>query len=125
MRVKLSQRAFASKNRKFIAKLRTWFVELGKIPQKSLKSENIVKKQLEQNGYISRNWALRNYISRLSAIILNLKKQGYSFKAKNQNGDWLYYLKATPEIQQKSPDLKEYYKKEEFRKEQSKQLNIL
>jgi len=32
----------------------------------------IVEEQIKLNGYISRNWCLRNYISRLSALIVEL-----------------------------------------------------
>lgn len=45
-----------------------------------------VKKQIEADGYISRNHCLSNYISRLGAIISDLKKEGYLFEA--------YYLKT-------------------------------
>ena len=40
----------------------------------------MVEKRLEKYGEVSRNWALDNYISRLSAIIYKLKKSGYKFK---------------------------------------------
>ncbi len=33
----------------------------------------MVVEQLEKTGEVSRNWALRNYISRLSAIIYDLR----------------------------------------------------
>jgi len=63
--------------------------------------EQIVIKQLQENGQVSRNWALRNYISRLSAIILNLKKAGYEITGKNERTlggygrglDFVYKLK--------------------------------
>ena len=47
--------------------------------------EQTVIKQLQENGQVSRNWALRNYISRLSAIILNLKKAGWDITGKNEH----------------------------------------
>jgi len=57
--------------------------------------EQKVKEQLKENGYVSRNWALRNYISRLGAIIFNLKQQGYNLQGKwhiTEHGkDFRYY----------------------------------
>jgi hypothetical protein len=35
--------------------------------------------QLDKNGYISRNQCLRNYITRLSAIIYDLRQAGWDF----------------------------------------------
>lgn len=57
--------------------------------------------QLKTNGKISRNEALRNYISRLGAIIWSLNKSGWEIEGRNertQNGygkglDYFYYLK--------------------------------
>ena len=37
--------------------------------------------QLKDNGYVSRNWCLQNYITRLGAIICDLKKEGWDFTA--------------------------------------------
>jgi biotin-(acetyl-CoA carboxylase) ligase len=59
---------------------------------------NWVKQQLRQNGQISRNEALRNYISRLGAIILVLKKQGWQFETEWKEGDYIYKLKVAPVI---------------------------
>lgn len=62
-----------------------------------------VKEQLKKHGYVTRNWALRKYISRLGAIIGKLKKQGWDFedgffeKTETQWGDgedYVYKLKA-------------------------------
>ena len=41
--------------------------------------EFIIKRILE-NGSVTRNYALRNYISRLGSIICNLQKDGYIFE---------------------------------------------
>lgn len=61
---------------------------------------DIVRKQLLETGQVSRNWCLQNYISRLSAIILDLKAEGFDFDTgfvKNNNGkDYVYKLKASP-----------------------------
>lgn len=46
--------------------------------------EQWVIKKLLENGKISRNEALRNYVSRLSAIILNLNKAGWVIEGKNE-----------------------------------------
>lgn len=48
--------------------------------------------QLKKFGKISRNDCLKNYISRLSAIIYDLKKEGYEFTEKEINGDYVYFL---------------------------------
>lgn len=56
-----------------------------------------VKKRLEANGKVSRNECLRNYISRLGAIIYTLRREGYELEGKyvnTQNGrDYVYYVK--------------------------------
>jgi hypothetical protein len=46
--------------------------------------EQIVIEQLKQNGFITRNWCLQNYISRLGAIICDLNKKGWDIQ-----GDWI------------------------------------
>lgn len=55
-----------------------------------------VLKQMRTYGYVTRNWALQNFISRLSAIMLDLKKQGINFEPKELNGDYIYTLKDKP-----------------------------
>ncbi len=57
-----------------------------------------VLKLLREQGFVTRNWALQNYISRLSAIMLDLKKEGVNFEAKDKDGDYVYYLKDIPQI---------------------------
>lgn len=41
-----------------------------------------VKEQLDSRDFITRNECLRNHISRLSAIIFNLKEMGYDIVGK-------------------------------------------
>ena len=59
-----------------------------------------VLEQLNKNGYVSRNWAIQNYITRLSAIILTLKKEGLKLDGehlKTQNrADYIYRFKMSP-----------------------------
>ena len=43
---------------------------------------NFVKNVLVEQGSITRNFALRNYISRLGALIAILKKDGWIFEAR-------------------------------------------
>ena len=57
-----------------------------------------VLKRLRETGKISRNECLRNYISRLSAIMLDLKNEGVDFEAKDVDGDYVYFLKDKPEV---------------------------
>lgn len=49
-----------------------------------------VKFKLKRDGFITRNECLNQYISRLSAIILILKNQGWEFAAGKVKGDYKY-----------------------------------
>lgn len=65
--------------------------------------KKLVMEQMRlHSGFVSRNWALRNYISRLSAIILELKKEGWEISSDyvEENGGKNFYYKASkmPEI---------------------------
>lgn len=55
-----------------------------------------IKAELIRKGEISRNFALRNYISRLGALIYNLKQKGWVFECeyiKTAHGkDFVYKL---------------------------------
>jgi hypothetical protein len=55
---------------------------------KSQKQRIIAK--LKRDGTVSRNECLRNYISRLGAIICLLKKQGWEFETSEKDGDYIY-----------------------------------
>lgn len=75
--------------------------------------KDFVKAELIKNGFISRNKCLKNYISRLSAYILLLKKEGFVFTSKKVesttkygiNNDFVYYW-----MNREMGDLKtEYY----------------
>jgi hypothetical protein len=56
--------------------------------------------QLLENKNISRNQALSRYITRLSAIIYDLRKEGWEFNSREikRNGisDYVYYVMSTP-----------------------------
>ena len=52
--------------------------------------------QLLANGYITRNQCLRNYISRLSAIIQVLEEEGWQFSTKDDKGDYVYMVTKCP-----------------------------
>ena len=61
--------------------------------------DNKVSKQLEKHGKVTRNWALRNYISRLGAIIYDLRQAGFKIEASwerdkkgKRTGDYQYIL---------------------------------
>lgn len=43
---------------------------------------NLIKWKLDKDGNVSRNWALRHYVSRLGAYICDLKSEGYEFLAR-------------------------------------------
>ena len=61
-----------------------------------------VKDVLKSDGEISRNFALRNYVSRLGALICTLQKQGYEFETEwratrtpfGKKKDYVYKLKG-------------------------------
>jgi len=58
-----------------------------------------VKQQLRLNGQVSRNEALRNYISRLGAIICDLKSDGWDIDGGyDSKKDFVYKLKKAPYI---------------------------
>ena len=53
--------------------------------------ESRIKRKLNRDGFITRNECLKNYISRLGAVIFTLKKENYEFKAEDmENGDYRY-----------------------------------
>jgi hypothetical protein len=55
-----------------------------------------VVKRLKETGRITRNECLANYISRLSAIILELKKEGWDFEIVPDKKDYIYRVVKTP-----------------------------
>lgn len=72
---------------------------------KKSQEERIIYK-LRKDGFVTRNEALKNYISRLGAIICELKKQGFIFDEpkyiKTKNGrDYRYDLISAPSPQGK------------------------
>lgn len=62
--------------------------------------------QLRENGYISRNAAISNYITRLGAIVFDLRKSGWELKGKyvkknteskfKTMGDYVYEVVTDP-----------------------------
>jgi hypothetical protein len=62
-------------------------------------TEKIIE-QLEDKGSVTRNWALQNYISRLGALILALKKEGWVFTQEYTETpygkDYTYFLVSRP-----------------------------
>ncbi len=57
--------------------------------------ERVIKKLLA-DGEITRNSCLRNFISRLGAIICLLKSEGWDFEASNRDGDYVYKVTVCP-----------------------------
>ena len=92
--------------------------------------KQFVLNELSTRGYITRNFCLKNYISRLGAIICELKKEGYVIEAKNLKTalgiDYIYHLKGTSALliqQEKFND--EVYKVDRFENsKQDKLFNI-
>lgn len=57
----------------------------------------IVINYLQATGEVSRNICIReHYLTRLGAIINNLKKKGWKFKTEDRNGDYVYILVRQP-----------------------------
>lgn len=56
----------------------------------------LIKRKLLKDGFISRNWCLRNYISRLSGIIFRLHEEGIKtvggYVKTKKGRDYCYYL---------------------------------
>lgn len=62
-----------------------------------LTQEQRVINKLLRDGFITRNEALRVYISRLGAIVCSLQSQGYEFDAKyDENRDYVYTMTKCP-----------------------------
>jgi hypothetical protein len=53
----------------------------------------IIKKQVDDHGFVSRNWCLAQFITRLGARICDLEKQGYEFTASYEGSDYVYRRK--------------------------------
>ena len=62
--------------------------------------KQMIINKLKDDGFVSRNWALQNFCSRLGAIINKLKNEGWEFDArytKTENGmDYTYYTTKMP-----------------------------
>lgn len=66
----------------------------------------MIIEKLLKDGKVSRNWALRHYIARLSARINDLVHEGWKFddrktdrevmKGRFIGGDYFYYLTVVP-----------------------------
>jgi hypothetical protein len=60
--------------------------------------------ELNTNGVVSNFWAIKNYMLRLGAIILDLKKDGYIFRTGwgtgSEKKNYHYYLVSRPKGQQ-------------------------
>jgi len=52
--------------------------------------------ELKRNHKISRNYCLQNFVSRLGALILILKKEGWLFESEYENGDYIYRVVGEP-----------------------------
>jgi len=62
---------------------------------KKSQKERVIARLLEYKC-VSRNLCLQNYISRLSAIIFSLEREGWDFRTENENGDYIYYTIKCP-----------------------------
>ena len=55
-----------------------------------------VEAQLREHGVITRNTALQNYISRLGAIVCDMKAQGWQITPSRRGRDYVYTLGEAP-----------------------------
>lgn len=67
----------------------------------NLTQQQRVEKRLREKGVIYRNECIRNYITRLSAIIQRLEEEGWIFEAEHFRGDYRYFVKFAPPVQDK------------------------
>ena len=63
---------------------------------KTSQKKRIVRK-LARDGFVTRNECLNQHITRLSAFILALKKEGYKFRAEKTKKDYKYHLLEAPQ----------------------------
>ena len=74
---------------------------------KKMTQEDWVVSRLKKNGRVSRNECLRQYITRLSAIILNLRGDGWGFEASFEETNTLFGDKDYVYTVTKQPEAKE------------------
>ena len=74
---------------------------------KKITQLNWARNHIDENGKITRNFCLQNYVSRLSALIFKLNEEGYEFSAeyvkfKTEHGwqgrDFVYTCTFNPNI---------------------------
>jgi len=47
---------------------------------------------------VSRNWCLRQFITRLGSRIYDLRKEGWKLYAHNSGGDYIYQVLSKPDL---------------------------
>lgn len=63
--------------------------------------------KLKTDGFISRNYCLQNYITRLGARINDLKNMGWDIKGKRVDNDYYYEVVGSPltKVEYRVPEL--------------------
>jgi len=61
-----------------------------------MSQKTTVLKIMREKGYITRNECLRMFISRLGAIIWQLKSEGMNIESEWKDGDYIYKLMDKP-----------------------------
>ncbi len=83
---------------------------------------DIVLEQMQKTGRVTRNWCLQGYISRLSAIIFDLKEEGFHIEAFRNGGDQVYVLVEVTPAEVKEPthpnEILKLHREEKVEKEQ-------
>lgn len=59
-----------------------------------------IENRLRERKVITRNECIRNFITRLGAIIIELKKDGWKFEAEYFRGDYRYFATYIPPKQE-------------------------
>jgi len=57
---------------------------------------SFVARHLKEHGSIGRNFCLDNRISRLAAIMAQLRNEGWDIKGKKEGNDYVYRMKVEP-----------------------------
>lgn len=52
--------------------------------------------QLNEHGFVSRNWCLSQYITRLAALVILLKGEGWELVGEERGGDYCYKVATKP-----------------------------
>ena len=61
---------------------------------------DLIRDKLNEDKFVSRNWCLKRYITRLAAIIAILKKEGFNLVGRMEGNDYIYSIGTSSELVQ-------------------------